>query len=573
MDPAAPRGPDDAAATLPERLLVSLLALGAVAAQLAFRELDDNRLTSWRWVYAGADPLLLFALVAAAIALAHAVARAPFPPRRPGRVLFVLSFAAGACLWAIPEPIVDASRYFTQAKHLELYGLGRFLSGWGREFPAWTDLPLVPALYGLVFRVLGESRAYVQGLTTLLFAGTTVLVYRTGAALWDEEVGFAGAAFLLAIPYLLTQVPSFLVDVPTTFFLTLAVFAVVAAVQRGGAWRILLAALAVLLAALSKYSAWALLSGLPAVAVALRRSAPRALRTASTIALLSALLLAGALLLQRDVFARQLELLLGYQAPGLRRWGESFVSTFLFQVHPFLTAGAVLSAWVAIRRRDPRWVVIAWPVLVLLLLEVRRIRYWVPAFPMLALMGAVGLQALRAASARRLVVACAVASSLVVALYGHRTFLRRTSAMNLKDAGAYLDGLDERAVEVLTPGRTGEEVNPAVSVPLLDLFTAKPLAYSYEQPPPRTSREARESPLRFTWEYRNPAYYEGGGGAGEGAAVVVVSDDLEALPAGVERRLAGLHLARTFDADEGVFGYRTLVRVYREVGRGDAAER
>jgi len=564
VDPAAPHGQRGVARAIePEPLLVSLLALGTVAAQLVFRAADDSRLTSWSWVFEGTDPLRLFALAAAAIALAHLVARSPLITRRPAAFLFVLSCAAAACSWGAPEAVVDASRYFTQAKHLELYGFGWFLSEWGREIPAWTDLPLVPALYGLVFEVSGESRAHVQLLTALLFGGSVVLTCRTGAALFDEDVGFAGAAFLLAIPYLLTQVPSMLVDVPTMFFLVLAVWAVVQAVQRGGTARILLASLAVFLAFLSKYSAWLLLSGLPAIAIVHRRRSPGGLRAAAAIAIVSGLLVVAALLHHRDVFSRQLALLLSYQAPGLRRWGESFLSTFLFQVHPFLTAGALLSGWMAIRKRDPRWIVVAWPVLLLLLLQVRRIRYWVPAFPMLALMAALGLQAIRAAAVRKLVVSCAVASSLVVALYGQLPFLERTSAVNLKEAGAYLDGIAEGAVEVFTPRRAGAKVNPAVSVPVLDLFTAKQVVYAYEEPTPEAALAARESPLRFTWEYRNPRYYAGARAGGR-AAVVVISDDLDApLPPDLEARLAGLRLARSFAADEGVFEHRTLVRVYR----------
>ena len=568
MDPVAPRVPRDVPRTVePEPLLVSLVALGTVAAQLAFRSLDDSRLTSWSWVFAGTDPVRLFALAAAAIAAAHLVVRSPLAARRPVPLLLALSLAASACFWSAPEVIVDASRYFTQAKHLELRGGGSFLSEWGREIPAWTDLPLVPALYGLVFRVFGEARVAVQLVGTLLFAASVVLTHRTGVALFDEDVGRAAAALLLAIPYLLTQVPSMLVDVPTMFFLLLAMYAAVVAVQRGGAARILLAGVAVFLAAMSKYSAWLLLTALPVIAIAHRARAPGAVRTAAAIAAVAGLLVGTALLLDRDVFRAQLALLRSYQAPGLRRWGESFLSTFLFQVHPFVTAGALLSVWMSVRRRDARWLVVAWPVALLLLLQVRRIRYWVPAFPMVALMAGYGLQAVRAAPLRRLAVACAVATSLVVALYGQLRFLERTSAVNLKDAGAYLDGLEEPAVEVFTPRRAGAPVNPAVAVPLLDLFTAKRLVYAYEEPTPEALAAVRTSPLRFTWEYRNPPYYADGS-AGEGTAVAVVTDDLEApLPPGLARRLASLRLARTFAVDERVFQYRTLVRVYRAVGR------
>ncbi len=555
-------GQDGPGATAPELLLVSLLALGTVAALYLLRSLDDNRLTSWHWVFAEVDPVRLFALVAAGVALALPAARWLRPGRRPGLVLFLSAYAAGACFWRTPEVIVDASRYFTQAKHLEVYGLGYFLAQWGREIPAWTDLPLIPLLHGLVFSAFGESRVAIQVFATLLFAAAAVVTYRLGKGLWDEEVGFAAGAFLLAIPYLLTQASAMLVDVPSMFFLALALLAFVQAVQRGGAGRILLASLAVALAALTKYSIWLLLSALPVAWVALRKGgAPRPLRTGLAVAALSACLVAAAVLPRYQVYREQIALLLSYQGPGLRRWRESFLSTFLFQVHPFLTAAALLSVGLALRRRDARYAVALWPVLLLLALRVQRIRYFVPAFPMLALMGACGLRAIAAREVRRLVLGCAVASSLVVALYGYRPFLKATSAANLEAAGEYLDSLPEARAEVFTLSGPDAELNAAIEVPLLDLYTAKALVYSY-RPTPLTAR-TEESPLRFTWEYRNPRYYAAAGAGGTSAAVVVSDDLARPLPDEVAGRLRGYRLARTFTADEGVFRNKTLVAIYR----------
>jgi 4-amino-4-deoxy-L-arabinose transferase-like glycosyltransferase len=550
------------AATLPERLLASVLAVGAVAGPYLLRGLDDNRLTSWSWVFGARSPALLFALVAAAAVAAHAVARA-FPARRAEAVLFLCAYGAGAAFWSEPETIVDAARYFTQAKHLELYGPVHFLREWGKGIPAWTDLPLVPFLYGIVLRLSGESRLALHAFTTLLFAGAAVLTCRIGKALWDEETGFAAGAFLLAIPYLLAQVPLALVDVPTMFFLALAMLASLRALERGGAGRILLAGLAVFLALASKYSAWLLLSVLPVAALvhggASRR---RRLAVAAGIGLVSAALAVVAVLPWREVFARQLALLLGYQAPGLRRWGETFFSTFLFQVHPFVTAAAIASAWLAARRRDARWVIAAWPVLLLVALGVRRTRYLLPAFPMLGLMAAYGLQAIRARETRRAVLACAVLSSLVVGLYGYLPFLKGTSAMNLRRAGEYLDGLGEDRVEVMTAFRPDAEVSPAVSVPILDLFTAKPLVYRDEGIPRPSGRRAEESTLRFTWELGVPTWYAPSGTTGR-AAIAVISDGVGPLPARVVERLRHHVLDRTFDADDGVFEHVTRVRIYR----------
>ncbi|HET7852936.1 MAG TPA: glycosyltransferase family 39 protein [Candidatus Methylomirabilis sp.] len=552
------------ASSVPERLLVSLLALGTIAALFLFRSADDNRLTSWQWAFAEVHPIRLYALVVAGLLLAHLAARFPLPGRRPAAVLFFSSYAIAALFWGEPEVIVDASRYFTQAKHLEVFGLGHFLKEWGRDISAWTDLPLVPLLYGLVFKLFGESRVPIQAFTTLLFAASVALTYRLGKTLWDEEVGFAAGALLLGIPYLLTQVPCMLVDVPTMFFFTLAVFGVTDAFQYGGAGRILLASLAVFLAFFSKYSTWLLLTVLPVICLVHRRESPSwALGTGSRMALVSGSLVAAAILFHRHVYSEQVALLLDYQAPGLRRWGESFASTFLFQIHPFLTAAALCSAGLALKRRDPRYAIVAWPVLLLLVLQVQRMRYLVPALPMLALMGAYGLQALKGRELRSFAVTSTVACSLVVALSGYLPFLQSTSAVNLKMAGEYLDSIDEKSAEVFPLSAADAEVNPAVSVPILDLFTSKRLIYRYQGNPPSSKKPVEKSALRFTWEYKNPAYYQGNS-TEENAAVVVISDGSNReLPERVEKRLKGYRLAQEFAADEGVFRHRTLVSVYR----------
>ncbi len=562
-------------AKVPERLLVSILALGAIAALLPTRFLDDNRLTSWQWTFAAVDPVRLHALVAAGIVLAYLAARLPLPGSRPATVLFLASYAVAACFWGEPEVIVDASRYFTQAKHLEIYGLRYFLTEWGRGISAWTDLPLIPLLYGLIFTLFGESRIYVEAFTTFLFAASVVLTYRVGKALWDEEVGFIAGALLLASPYLLTQVPGMLVDVPTMFFFTLAIFAVVQSCQHGGAGRILLASLAVFLAFFSKYSAWLMLSALPVIWTVHRRGgAPRPVFTGSVMAVLSGGLIIAVLLSRRQAYSEQISLLLHYQVPGLRRWGESFVSTFLFQVHPFLTGAALLSLLVAIKRRDPKYAIVVWPVLLLLVLRVERARYLIPAFPMIALMGAYGLQAMRTRELRSFTAMCAVAGSLVVALYGYLPFLEGTSSVNLKRAGEYLGSIDENRVEVFTLSQPESEVNPAVSVPILDLFTSKKLIYRYEATPPSSKKRMEESALRFTWEYKNPGYYAADGAEGD-AAIVVISNEIgQPLPERVASRLEGYRLARSFATCEGVFQYKTMVSVYRaaSVMRGAGPE-
>ena len=542
---------------------VALLSLAAFLTLFLFRAHDDNLLTSWRWVFADADVCWITPVLAAGLFLAAILVRAPFPGRRPAAVLFLCSFAVAAVFWGEPELIVDASRYFTQAKHVELYGLEYFLREWGGQIAVWTDLPLIPLLYGLIFRFAGENRIYIQVFTTLLFSASVVLTYLIGRTLWDEAVGVYAGALLLGMPYLLTQVPLMLVDVPTMFFLLLAVFTTLKALECGGGGRLALASVAVALAFWTKYSAWLFLSVLLVVLVVRLKQGPRPVfLRALLLIMISLLLIGGTLLSMSDVVGTQLRFLQSYQLPGLARWEESRGSTLLFQTHPFIAAAALVSVYVAFKNRDARYAIVLWLPALVMVLGINRIRYILPVFPMLALMAAYGLRQIRCGELRKYLVLCIVASSLALSVLGFRPFLQQTSAVNLQQAGEYLDSLDATEVEVIALQQRYAAVNPAVSVPLLDLHTSKRLIFRPDGLAP-TGQGVDESSLRFTWEYRNPKYYAAGAGGLRAEAVVVIADDdAQSLPDGIAQGLIGYRLSRQFIASENIFGYRTIVKVY-----------
>ncbi len=542
---------------------VALLSLAAFLTLFLFRALDDNRLTSWRWVFADADAFWIAPVLAAGLFLAAILVRAPFSGRRPAGVLFLCSFALAAVFWDEPELIVDASRYFTQAKHLELYGLEYFLREWGGQIAAWTDLPLIPLLYGLIFRFAGEDRIYIQVFTTLLFSASAVLTYLIGRTLWDEAAGVYAGALLLGMPYLLTQVPLMLVDVPTMFFLLLAVFTTLKALEHGGGGRLALASVAVALAFWTKYSAWFFLSVLPVLMLVWIKQGQRpVLLRALLLILISLLLIGGTLLSVSDVVGTQLHLLQSYQLPGFERWEESPSSTFLFQTHPFIAAAALISVYAAFKSRDVRYAIVLWLPALVIVLGINRIRYVLPVFPMLALMAAYGLRQIPCGEIRKYLVLCIVASSLALSVLGFRPFLQQTSAVNLQRTGEYLDSLDVSEVEVIALQQRYAAVNPAISVPLLDLHTAKRLIFRSDGLVP-AGRDLEKSALRFTWEYRNPKYYAAGAGGLRAEAVVVIADDdAQSLPDGIAQGLIGYRLGRQFIASENIFGYRTIVKVY-----------
>ncbi|MDA8241615.1 MAG: glycosyltransferase family 39 protein [Nitrospiraceae bacterium] len=553
-------------------LFISGLTLLAYLALYHARSLDDDRLTGWGWCFHGGVAVSVFAAVAVGTVVSYLFAAAQMRIRYKPAVLFVLAFAASSFFWPEPEVIVDASRYFTQAKHLELYGIRYFLEEWGREIEVWTDMPLVPFLYGVIFRVFGEVRVYVQMFTSVLFASSVVLTYLAGKELWDEEVGFYGGLFLLGTPYLYTQVPLMLVDIPSTFFLILAVYLVIRALKRGGA-TVLFAGFAIFLAFFSKYSTWLMLSVIGVIAAVYMTEGPtknsgrRELFSRLGYIVLCAVVPIGVVFLYKfSVFSEQIQLLIAYQKPGLKRWGESFLSTFLFQIHPFVTALALFSVYAAARNKDGKYIIVAWLVVLIVLLQIKRIRYSIMVFPMLSLAASYGLCAIKDAGVRRGIAACAMTSSFAVALLAYLPFLQTVSAVNIKEAGTFLNGTREPNVEVFTLTSAGPPLNPAVSVPLLDIFTDKHIVYDYRNALSPADRAAiAASSLRFTLEYRNPSYYLSGVQPESDASVAVISESPhDPLPPEIGEKLTGYRLVRSFGSSERIFRYQTSVRIYEK---------
>ncbi|MBI3378976.1 MAG: glycosyltransferase family 39 protein [Nitrospirae bacterium] len=548
--------------------MISLLTFFSFLILFVLRGIDDNRLTSWLWTFSSFNIIEFSLIIISGIIFAYMLTRLSFPKFSPSVFLFLLSFISVMPFWKAPEVIVDASRYFTQAKHLDVYGIGYFFREWGRDINIWTDLPLIPFLYGLIFKLFGESRIYIQAFTTLLFSLTVVLTYNIGKTLWDETVGFYGGVLLLGIPYLFSQISLMLVDVPAMFFLTLSIFTFIMALNRGGIW-LLFSSVAVFTAFFSKYSTWPMLSILAVIFVvySVQRSKLKmqdnhaSWRRGFVVVVISGILIGVVFWYKSDVFLNQIKLLLNYQQPGLKRWEESFISTFFFQIHPFITVSAIYSIYIALKRRDVKYAIISWLIIFILLFQIKRIRYIIMIFPLLTLMASYGLREIKDRRIIRFIASYTVIFSLLIAVLAYLPFLQKMSVVNIKNAGSFLNSLDASEIEVFTLQSKNPDVNPAISVPILDLFTKKKIIYHYDKdffPPPK---DFEKSSLRFTWEYKNPEYYTANSEDSK-RTVLVISSNMEAFPDYIEQRIKEYTRSKVFEISEGVFRFRTVVAVY-----------
>jgi hypothetical protein len=179
-------------------------------------------------------------------------------------------------------------------------------------------------------------------------------------------------------------------------------------------------------------------------------------------------------------------------------------------------------------------------------------------------MASYGLQIITQEDVRRSIVLGTVATSLVIAFSAYLPFSKNMSAVNLKHAGEYLNTLQGNAIEVVTIAPEEPVANPAVSVPLLDLFTNKQIRYHYRYESLLPPDEVQRSSLRFTWEYRNPAYYESCPGPASTSPIVVLSNASDgSIPTALARKLEDYRLSRSFQVNEGVFKYTVGVRIYQ----------
>lgn len=547
-------------------LLISFCTLIVIPLLYIGRLADDNTLTSWKWVFPATGILQVFFLLVPALLCAYALSGLRFVGASAYTLLPALSFVSVFPLWQAPESIIDASRYFIQAKYLSEYGVEYFLREWGGAIHAWTDLPLIPFLYGLIFRWLGEERIYIQIFNTLLFALTCMLTMAIGKKLWNEDTGLNAGLLLLGIPYLLTQVPLLLVDVPTMFFLTLSVCTFLHVVETGGAPRATVASASLFAAILSKYSAWLMLGVIPVVSLAFMAGDRNKTCGRVAVVLLMAGLAAGALAYVRfDVVREQIMILTTYQWSGLSRWQEGYLSTFLFQSHPFLALLALLGTYRALRGKEMRFLIAAWFAVFVFVLQINRMRYVIPLFPLFALMAAYGLNAVGDSRVRRFIGLCVVASSVVIAGSAYLPFLNSTGMANLQHAGGYLDTLACNSVDVYALPQKNSSGSTFAAIPILDYHTGKKIFSPQEWPVHPENSDTRQSSMRFTWETRKPHLYARTE-AETGCAVAIISSEAvehvpEALTGGGQSLFEEL---KRFDLASGIFKYQTFVTVFKK---------
>jgi hypothetical protein len=107
-------------------------------------------------------------------------------------------------------------------------------------------------------------------------------------------------------------------------------------------------------------------------------------------------------------------------------------------------------------------------------------------------------------------------------------------------------------------------VNQAVGVPVLDLFAEKKISYYHDESYALPLEKIEKSPLRFTWVYKNPEYYDvkNEDSTSNSAIAIISNAPLEKLPDHLKKKVEGYRKAGIFKTTTGIFRYSPVVTLY-----------
>ncbi|UCG78031.1 MAG: glycosyltransferase family 39 protein [Nitrospirota bacterium] len=544
-------------------LLVVFINLILFPILYIFRFLDNNTLSSWQWVFDGTRLRTLYMMHVLSIVVSLVLTRVDIPVRSYGSISFLTPFFIVLVLRGMPELYLDTSRYVIQAKALMLEGSFYFMKEWGGAVPAWTDMPLVPFVYGLLFSVFGESREIIQIFNAGMFSITVYAAYRMGSDLFERETGFYASLILMSVPYIFIQVPFMMVDVAAMCFLTLSYWLAVRVIKFGGVSNIVLCCASIICAALSKYSTWPMLIGLAIIPLVFKKGDANGLwRKVVYVGLPVMLVMCAFLILKYDVISAQIGTLRSYQLPALGRWKESFISMFLFQSHPYIIVLTVICAWFSLKNRDLTALIPLWAFVFIIVFRIERMRYLMPLFPLLSVAASYGMSTVRYSYVKRYVAFGMLAFSMFILFAGYLPFVTGTSMVNIRDAGEYIDSLEHGPVSITVMPQPVSTGNTAAVLPILDLYTDKELRYVGPEQPAQMPEGIESTPLRFTWELDMTEPYVGN--SVQRGIVALITGEKLLEPDGSLSPFIGkrARLLRSFEKSSGVFRFNSFIYVY-----------
>jgi 4-amino-4-deoxy-L-arabinose transferase-like glycosyltransferase len=338
---------------------------------------------------------------------------------------------AGVVYANYQRPYVDEGDNFDASKIVAEEGVDQFFANYaslpwlGKQHP-----PLMPLVYGFAMRVLGVDLFVIRLVSLVLAIATVLLAYLLGNEFYDRDTGLLAAFLMLSFPIFLRMGTAALTDIPVTFFFSLALFLTLRLLRAPSYWLAGVAGLSIGAGLLSKYTMvliYPVLLSYVAVRHPFRQLKYHLLvLTLVSIGVLGIWLAyayrSGILTVQQDTITSYASVVTATRWG--KRWMLEMISTRLTSALGFYNIPTLfLGGLDLVRRRDQSsifvilWVTIVFLVLILTLPDAR---YFMPAFPAVAIGMARGLRRIPEATEQAVLLAllyCSGALYLFVDLY------------------------------------------------------------------------------------------------------------------------------------------------------------
>ena len=323
--------------------------------------------------------------------------------QRPHLVIvgLVLIVGIAGCTYAGFQNVLTDEGFLLQAAEIAAdRGVSSFFSGYGEiKWLGGQHPPLIPLIYGTAMRVVGPRLLPLRAIAVLTTIGTVVVTYLLGEAWFDARTGIAAALFFVAMPYTLRMGTAVLTDMPVTFLFVLGLFLIHQLSARQSYFMAVLAGVVMGLGLVSKYTMLLIYPVLAAQYATHKRL--RQVSVQLAVCFLTSVVVFGAWLAfayAHEIFARQVQTVTRYAGAvtgGGWRYMVEMLSTELTSAVglynlPLLFMGVIFSVR---QRRESDLSLLLWilPVFCIVALTLPDPRYFMPAFPALAIAMAGGV--------------------------------------------------------------------------------------------------------------------------------------------------------------------------------------
>lgn len=177
-------------------------------------------------------------------------------PTREVTVVTIAALAFGlSAAWCQAPLVPDESYHLAAAAVLADGGTEHFFSQY--PYLSWlahNHPPLVPLVHGCIVRILGHELMAIRLVSVVFEVGTALLTYRIGAALYDRETALLAALGWLSMPLVARAGGAGMTDMPVTFWFCLALWLVIRLARSPSALLAVSAGVAMGVGVLSKYT-------------------------------------------------------------------------------------------------------------------------------------------------------------------------------------------------------------------------------------------------------------------------------------------------------------------------------